>query len=204
MIIHRRMPSLVLALKSRAINWAAISVVVLAFVGFTQSNPIVSDPSDGQAAPDSIIPMGYAPPALLAGRGYYGDSDEEATQVAKRNPHARLHEFEDESNLPSYVERRSELPESRYWNLLKALEEELALEAMSRQGPESDEPIVNEAAPESDAHKVNKRRRRYGFWVTAINKMGQRNLKGFLGKHKNIYNVYKRAPWASRDKWHTV
>ena len=76
--------------------------------------------------------------ALLAGRGYYGDSDEEATQVAKRNPHARLHEFEDESNVPSYVERRSELPESRYWNLLKALEEELALEAMSRQGPESD------------------------------------------------------------------
>ena len=61
------MPSLVLALKSRAINWAAISVVVLAFVGFTQSNPIVSDPSDGQAAPDSIIPMGYAPPGMYFG-----------------------------------------------------------------------------------------------------------------------------------------
>jgi len=34
--------------------------------------------------------------------------------------------------------------------------------------------------------------RRYGFWVTAINKMDNGHLKGFLGKHRNIYNVYKR------------
>jgi len=45
----------------------------------------------------------------------------------------------------------------------------------------------------SDAHSVDKRRRRYGFWVSAINKMDGGNLKGFLSKHKNIYNVYKRS-----------
>lgn len=199
MIIHRRMPSLALAVKNKTSNWAAISVVVLVFVGFTYSNPIESDVQ----APDSNIPVGYAPPAFLA--SHYPYPDEEAAEVAKRNPHAMLQQFEDDSQVPTYVERRSELPESRYWNLLKALEEELALEAMSRQGPEVDESVENEAVPESDAHKMDKRgRRRYGFWVTAINKMGQRNLKGFLGKHKNIYNVYKRAPWASRDKWRPV
>jgi len=45
----------------------------------------------------------------------------------------------------------------------------------------------------SDAHSVDKRRRRYGFWVSAINKMDSGHLKGFLGKHKNIYNIYKRS-----------
>jgi len=45
----------------------------------------------------------------------------------------------------------------------------------------------------SDAHSVDKRRRRYGFWVSAINKMDGGHLKGFLSKHKNIYNVYKRS-----------
>lgn len=45
--------------------------------------------------------------------------------------------------------------------------------------------------------------RRYGFWATAINKMDKGHLRGFLSKHKNIYNVYKRqapgkiAPWLS-------
>jgi len=58
----------------------------------------------------------------------------------------------------------------------------------------------------SDAHSVDKRRysrskyfysplkrRRYGFCVSAINKMDGGHLKGFLSKHKNIYNVYKRS-----------
>jgi len=63
----------------------------------------------------------------------------------------------------------------------------------------------------SDAHSVDKRHygynrnsyirkkysypccRRYGFWVSAINKMDSGHLKGFLGKHKNIYNIYKRS-----------
>jgi len=55
---------------------------------------------------------------------------------------------------------------------------------------DGDEPV----AMPSTLHAVDKRRgRRYGFWVTAINKMGSRNLKSFLGKHRNIYNVYKRS-----------
>lgn len=55
---------------------------------------------------------------------------------------------------------------------------------------DGDEPVALPSA----LHAVDKRRgRRYGFWVTAINKMGTRNLKSFLGKHRNIYNVYKRS-----------
>jgi len=185
---------------NKARIWVASSVLILVLVGFTNSNPVEPDTSDNQA-PDSNIRGGYVPPGLLA--RYYGNpySDEEVSEISKRNPHARLQGIEDENQIPRYVERRSELPEGRYWSLLKALEEELALEAMSRQGPESDEPVVNEAEPASDAHKVNKRRRRFGFWATAINKMDAGHLRGFLGKHRNIYNVYKRAPWASRDKW---
>ena len=34
------------------------------------------------------------------------------------------------------VRKRSDSSRGRYWNLLNALEEELALEALSRQGPE--------------------------------------------------------------------
>jgi len=64
---------------------------------------------------------------------------------------------------------------------------------------------AGELPEEPEAHSVDKRRyynrqkyfyrlprRRYGFWVTAINKMDNGHLKGFLGKHRNIYNVYKR------------
>jgi len=116
--------------------------------------------------------------------------------------------------LDTYKKRTNSARNS-YWNLLKALEEQLALEEMSRQGVDDDEPIVNEAEPEEDVHKVNKRRkfhytyttnkkrcvmcRRYGFWATAINKMDQGHLRGFLGKHRNIYNVYKRQ--SPNGKW---
>jgi len=67
--------------------------------------------------------------------------------------------------------------------------------------PDDEQPLGNEVgyAPPPpqmsspvNAHSVDKRRRRYGFWITAINKMDNGHLKGFLGKHKNIYNVYKR------------
>merc|ERR1712061_678169 len=65
------------------------------------------------------------------------------------------------------------------------------------------EPTGELQANPSDAHSVDKRRyyysrytrlprRRYGFWVSAINKMDNGNLKSFLGNHRNIYNVYKR------------
>jgi hypothetical protein len=164
-------------------------------VGSTNSNPIEAPTSVDQAS-DSDIPEGYAPAALLA--RYYGNpySDEDELKAEKRTP---MKEIEEGQHMPRYVQRRSNPSRNSYWNLLKALEEDLALDEMSRQGNEDDEPIVNEAEPEEDVHKVNKRRRRYGFWVTAINKMDHGNLRGFLGKHRNIYNVYKRQ--AYNGKW---
>jgi len=67
---------------------------------------------------------------------------------------------------------------------------------------EEDEAAYAQDAAETLAEaspSVDKRGHRYGFWATAINKMNSGHLKSFLGKHKNIYNVYKRnrAPMAT-------
>lgn len=73
---------------------------------------------------------------------------------------------------------------------LAAIEQELENAAAA----EGVEPVEGEPALEPEAaHSVDKRRSRYGFWVTAINKMDNNHLKGFLGQHKNVYNVYKRS-----------
>ena len=61
--------------------------------------------------------------------------EEEAPDVAKRNP--ILRQIEEDKEIPRYLERRSNSA-GGYWNLLKALEEELALEALSRDGLEAD------------------------------------------------------------------
>jgi hypothetical protein len=126
-------------------------------------------PSADQAS-DSEIPPGYVPTALLA--KYYGNmyNDQEEANVEKRTP---VLDNEEGQHIPRYIQKRTHSNENRYWNLLRALEEELALEGMARQGIEDDETIANEAEPVDDVHKVDKRRRRYGFWVTAINKMGK-------------------------------
>jgi len=62
-------------------------------------------------------------------------------------------------------------------------------------------PSAGELSEVPEAHSVDKRRRyyynrkkctlchRYGFWVTAINKMDGNHLRGFLGKHRNIFNI---------------
>ena len=66
---------------------------------------------------------------------YYGNlyNDQEQENVAKRAPQPDQVE---EELFPRYVQRRSGT--NGYWNLLKALEEELALEGMSKQGIEDD------------------------------------------------------------------
>jgi len=157
-------------------------LAICILIGLTKSSPVEPATAVDQA-PESHAPVEY-PPALLA--RYYDRNPEILSQP----------DLVDEGEV---VRKRSDSSRGRYWNLLNALEEELALEALSRQGPELEEPITNEVEPVNDAHKVNKRRRRYGFWVTAINKMDGGNLRGFLGKHKNIYNVYKRG--SSFGRW---
>jgi len=78
---------------------------------------------------------------------------------------------------------------------LAALQYELDSEEAENEIVPNEELIepAGEIPVNSDAHAVDKRRRRYGFWVSAINKMDGGHLKGFLSKHKNIYNVYKRS-----------
>jgi len=78
---------------------------------------------------------------------------------------------------------------------LAALQYELDSEEAENEIVPNEELIepTGEIPVNSDAHAVDKRRRRYGFWVSAINKMDGGHLKGFLSKHKNIYNVYKRS-----------
>lgn len=217
MVTYQKMHSIQSVLKTKLRVWAATSLVALVLVSSTNSNPVEAPTSVDQVS-DPDIPEGYAPAvtkryrvenypklaALLA--RYYGNpySDEDELMAEKRTSGQ---EIEEGQHMPSYVQRRSleeHSARNSYWNLLKALEEQLALEEMSRQGVEDDEPIVNEAEPEEDVHKVSKRRRRYGFWATAINKMDQGNLRGFLGKHRNIYNVYKRQPnkrLSSMGRW---
>jgi len=187
-------------------------------VGVSNSIPLEQPTAPEQSAePES--PMGYIPAELMA--RYYGNpyNDQEEENVAKR----ALQPVQlEEDSFPKYVQKKDYSGYERtsgtngYWNLLKALEEELALERMSKQGIQDDGSVENVAAPAGDdMHKVNKRRkfsyvyttnkkrcihcRRYGFWVTAINKMGGNHLKGFLGKHRNIYNIYKRG--APSGKW---
>jgi len=53
-------------------------------------------------------------------------------------------------------------------------------------------PVAAGGGPTAPLNAREKRRRRYGFWITAINKMDNGHLRGFLGKHKNVYTVYKR------------
>jgi len=195
MAIHQIMYALPSMLKTKAKFLTSTSLVFFVLVGVSNSIPIDQPNTSEQNVESEAAPIGYIPSELLA--RYYGNlyNDQEQENVAKRAPQPDQVE---EELFPRYVQRRS--GSNGYWNLLKALEEELALEGMSKQGIEDDGATVNEAAPAGDdMHKVNKRRRRYGFWVTAINKMGSNNLKGFLGKHRNIYNIYKRG--APGVKW---
>jgi len=185
MAIHQIM------LKTKVKFLTLTSLVFFALLGVSNSIPL-DQPTAAEQNADSEAPV-YIPADALA--RYYGNPYNDQDIVSKRAPQPDQVE---EELFPRYVQRRSGAND--YWNLLKALEEELALEEMSKQGTENDGAIVNEpASAGDDAHKVNKRRRRYGFWVTAINKMGGRNLKGFLGKHKNIYNIYKRG--SPSGKW---
>jgi len=195
MAIHQIMYALPSMLKTKTKFLTSTSLVLFVLVGVSNSIPIDQPNTSEQNVEAEAAPIGYIPSELLA--RYYGNlyNDQEQENVAKRAPQPDQVE---EELFPRYVQRRSGT--NGYWNLLKALEEELALEGMSKQGIEDDGATVNEAAPAGDdMHKVNKRRRRYGFWVTAINKMGSNNLKGFLGKHRNIYNIYKRG--APGVKW---
>jgi len=195
MAIHQIMYALPSMLKTKSKFLTSTSLVLFVLVGVSNSIPIDQPNTSEQNVEAEAAPIGYIPSELLA--RYYGNlyNDQEQENVAKRAPQPDQVE---EELFPRYVQRRSGT--NGYWNLLKALEEELALEGMSKQGIEDDGATVNEVAPAGDdMHKVNKRRRRYGFWVTAINKMGSNNLKGFLGKHRNIYNIYKRA--APGVKW---
>jgi len=211
MAIHQIMYALPSMLKTKSKFLTSTSLVLFVLVGVSNSIPIDQPNTSEQNVEAEAAPIGYIPSELLA--RYYGNlyNDQEQENVAKRAPQPDQVE---EELFPRYVQRRSGT--NGYWNLLKALEEELALEGMSKQGIEDDGATVNEVAPAGDdMHKVNKRRkfsyvyttnqkrcimcRRYGFWVTAINKMGSNNLKGFLGKHRNIYNIYKRG--APGVKW---
>jgi len=195
MAIHQIIYALPSMLKTKAKFLTSTSLVLFVLVGVSNSIPIDQPNTSEQNVEAEAAPIGYIPSELLA--RYYGNlyNDQEQENVSKRAPQPDQVE---EELFPRYVQRRSGT--NGYWNLLKALEEELALEGMSKQGIEDDGATVNEAAPAGDdMHKVNKRRRRYGFWVTAINKMGSNNLKGFLGKHRNIYNIYKRG--APGVKW---
>ena len=67
----------------------------------------------------------------------YGNpySDEDELKTEKRTP---MKEIDEGHYMPRYIQRRSNSARNNYWNLLKALEEQLALEEMSRQGVEDD------------------------------------------------------------------
>jgi len=116
------------------------------------------------------------------------------------------------------VEKRMTRPTLSEYLRLAAIQYELDKEEAEAADAQSAAQALAEASPSGETqdletHSVDKRhnryyyydrkkysylpRRRYGFWVTAINKMGGGNLKSFLGKHKNIYNVYKRQAMGS-------
>lgn len=173
-------------------------------VGFTNSNPVEPPPGSVDVVSDSDLSSAPVPAALI---GRYYDNpymEEEGPDAVKRNS-----DIDEENEIPRYLQKRRNSAEGRrileFIESLKALEEELALEALAREGLEADEHVANEVEPQNDVHKVNKRRfsrnigRRYGFWATAINKMDNGHLRNFLGKHRNIYNVYKRQ--APVKKW---
>jgi len=95
------------------------------------------------------------------------------------------------------MEKRQTRPTLNEYLRLAAIQYELDKEEAEAADAQNAAEALAEASPSGETlnpetHSVDKRRRRYGFWVTAINKMGGGNLKSFLGKHKNIYNVYKR------------
>jgi len=205
MAIHQIMYVLPSILQTKAKFLITTSLVFFVLVGVSNSIPVEQPVAASEQSAEPESPMGYIPAELMA--RYYGNpyNDQEQENVAKRDYQT---DQVQEELFPRFVQKKDYSGYGRvnaekaqgYWNLLKALEEELALERISKQEMEDDGVVENEAAPAGDdVHKVNKRRRRYGFWVTAINKMGGNHLKGFLGKHRNIYNIYKRG--ASSGKW---
>jgi len=101
------------------------------------------------------------------------------------------------------MEKRITRPTLSEYLRLAAIQYELDKEEAEAADAQNAAEALAEISPSGETqdpqtHSVDKRRgRRYGFWVTAINKMGGGNLKSFLGKHKNIYNVYKRQAMGS-------
>merc|ERR1711971_379306 len=99
---------------------------------------------------------------------------------------------------PAMEKRTASRPTLSEYLRLAAIQYELDKEEAEAADAQNAAEALAEVSPSGETqdpqtHSVDKRRgRRYGFWVTAINKMGGGNLKSFLGKHKNIYNVYKR------------
>ena len=77
--------------------------------------------------------------ALLA--RYYGSPyrDEDEVEAEKRTPNV---EIEEGQHMPRYVQKRNYPSRNDYWNYLKALEEELALEKMSRQRNDDDGKLI--------------------------------------------------------------
>jgi len=104
--------------------------------------------------------------------------------------------------MPMMEKRSMTRPTLSEYLRLAAIQYELDKEEAEAADAQNAAEALAEASPSGEiqypeAHSVDKRRRRYGFWVTAINKMGGGNLKSFLGKHKDIYNVYKRQAMGS-------
>lgn len=192
MIIHQKTPVLSEKFSNEIRTVTVTTLAILFLAGLTHSNPI--EPESAEDQPQEQLRPQFIPTELI-GR-YYGNPyiESGSSNVAKRNPilaQLAQNPIDEEKQLPRYIEKRSHYPGS-YWQLLKALEEEMALEAMARGDSGAEEPIAAGVESQNGVHQVDKRRRRYGFWVTAINKMDNGHLKGFLGKHRNIYNVYKR------------
>lgn len=166
-------------------NMVATILTVLLFIGVTSSNPI--GPAANGAEQDEQEPIAQD----LMGRYYANPYEVEDMRLAKRNEFlAQMAHDHDVAHkrIPRYYEKRNNYPGS-YWELLKALEEEAALEAPAQEEARGDDesPATGVEAPVSDGHQIDKRRRRrYGFWVTAINKMDNGHLRGFLQNHKNI------------------
>jgi len=158
-------------------------LLLLLLAGFTTSNPVNENPQDLDRE--------------LYGSYYNGGPRQSADYVDSEA---------DEEMTPTQRRKAAYL-----YELLRAMQQEqqMAQDAGDEAivGPATGGlPVVGvpaeaaeAAAPgqqlPGDVHSVDKRRRRrYGFWVTAINKMDSGHLKGFLGRHRNIFNVkYKRG-----------
>jgi len=102
------------------------------------------------------------------------------------------------------MDKRDGRPSLADYLRLAAMQYELDKEEDEAQNQEVlASPAGGELSEVPEAHSVDKRRRyyynrqkqaypcchRYGFWVTAINKMDGNHLRGFLGKHRNIFNI---------------